>query len=141
MNRHIRVLEQRIESATIDRGFRQVGREGILVDDHHEQEEELNGPNNGDHIWDQLALALPVGLDRDRPKDRQQEHPEHDRAVETAPVRGQLVEERLDRVGVPVDVANGVILRDECVDDDRGRERHQRGDGIERTDPALDEPQ
>ena len=51
-------------------------------------------------------MAIAVDVDGDRSEQREQEHPEHDRAVQPAPVRRQLVEERLRRVGVSL---NGLI--------------------------------
>ena len=69
----------------------------------------------------------------------EQEHPEHHGAVETTPVRGDLVKEGLHAIGVPLNVADGIVTGDEGVDDDARGHRHQRGDGIERGDTAFDE--
>ena len=51
-----------------------------------------------DHIRDQLAVAVAVHVHRQAAEARQQEHPEHDRAVETAPIRRDLEKQRLDRI-------------------------------------------
>ena len=42
MNRHVEILEQRVETAAIQRRLGQVGGERILVHDHHEQKEHLH---------------------------------------------------------------------------------------------------
>ena len=139
MDSHVRVLQQRVEPPPVHRRLRQIDGERVLEDDHHEQKEELDGRDDGNDIRDQLPLALPVAVDGDSAEHRQQEHPEHDGAVEAAPVRGQLVEQRLGGVRIAVDVANAVVLADECVDDDRRRQGHQRRYQIERADTALNE--
>ncbi len=93
-----------------------------------------------DDPGNQLAVALAVDVHGDRAEHREQEHPEHDRAVEPAPVRRDLVEERLRGIRVPLHVLDGVVVGDEGVDQDGRRQRHQRGDEVERADAALDEP-
>ena len=84
-------------------------------------------------------MTIAIDLHRHRPEQRQQEHPEHHGAVETTPVRGDLVKEGLHAIGVPLNVADGIVTGDEGVDDDARGHRHQRGDGIERTDATFDE--
>ena len=85
-------------------------------------------------------MPLAIDADRDAAEERQQEHPEHHRAVETAPVGGDAVEERLDAVGVVLDVADRVVAGDERVDDHTRGDREQRRDGVKGADAALDEP-
>ena len=139
MNHHPVVLEQRVEPLAVCRHVRQERRERVLVDHHQIQEEHLNGRDGGDDVRDQLAVALSIHPDRTRSEDREQKHPEHDRAVEPAPVRRDLVEERLDAVRVVRDVADGKIVGQERVDHHRRCAGHQRGDEVEGTDAALNQ--
>ena len=108
--------------------------------DHQVQKEHLHRRDDRDDVRNQLAMALAIDEHRNRPEHRQQEHPEHDRAVEPAPVRGDPVEQRLHAVGVVVDVLDGIVADEERVDDDGRRHGHQRGNQIERADAALDQP-
>ena len=139
MDHHVRVLQQWVEPAPIRRRLQQIGGERVVVQDHHAQEEHLHHGDGRDDVRDQLAVPLPVRVDGDRAENREQEDPEHDRSVQAAPVRRQLVEQRLNRVGVAVDVADRVIADDERADDDRRGERHERRDQVEGPDAALQE--
>src|SRR5262249_30612028 len=100
MDNHPIVLEQRIQTLAIGGHRRQECRERVLVHDHQVQEEHLNGGDDSDDIWNQLSMSLTVYVNRDRRKNREQEDPEHDRTVQSAPVGRDLVEERLDAVRV-----------------------------------------
>ena len=73
------------------------------------------------------------------PKIDEQRHPEHDRAVEPAPVRRELVGQRQRGVRVALDVLDGVVAGDEGVDEHRRGDDHQRREEVERPDAALDE--
>ena len=139
MDDHVGVLEQRVEPAALGRRRGEEGVEGVVVDDHQEQEEHLDDRDHSDDVRHQLAMALAIDVDGGRTEDRQQKHPEHDRAVETAPVRRDLVEQRLNGVGVTLDVVDGVIAGDESVDDDARGHRHQRRDEVERADAGVDQ--
>ncbi len=140
VDRHVEVLQQRIEPAAIGRRLRQEGVERVVVDDHQEEEEHLHRADERHDVRNQFAMPFPVHLHRHRAEQRQQEHPEHHRTVEPAPVGGDLVEDRLDAVGVALHVADGEIPRHERIDDDAGGHRHQRGDGVERADAAFNQP-
>ncbi len=139
VDRHVEVLEQRVQPLAVRGCLRQVGRERVVVHDHQEDEEHLDGRDHRDDVGNQLAMPLAVGVDGDRPEDPEQEHPEHDRAVEPAPVRGDLVGQRLRGVRVALHVLDRVVVGDEGVDHHRRRDRHQRGDQIERADAAFDQ--
>ena len=78
MNRHIWILEQWIQSATIDRRLGEISRERILMHDHHEQKEHLHDRDNGDNVGNQLSLALPIRIDGAGSENRQQRDPKHD---------------------------------------------------------------
>src|SRR5262245_11614872 len=84
-------------------------------------------------------MPLAVDVDGRRAERGQQRHPEHDRAVQPAPVRGELVEHRLDRVRIALDVADRVVADDEGVDDDRRRHAHDGREQVEGADAALDQ--
>ncbi len=140
MDRHVEVLQQRVEPAAVGRRLRHEGGERIVVHHHDEDEEHLRRGDDGDDPGDQLAMALTVDRDRNRPEDRQQKDPEHDRAVESAPVGRDPVAERLRGIGVVLDVLDRVIADEKRADDDRRRDRHQRGGHVEGADAALDEP-
>ena len=140
MNRHVEILEQRVQPFAVDRRLGEIGGERILVHDHQEQEEHLHARDDRDDIRNQLALALPVRVDRAGSKNRQQRDPEHDGAVEPTPVGGDLVEQRLGRVRVVVDVDDGIVFGDEGVDNDRRRQQHERRDDVEGADAALNQP-
>src|SRR5262249_35004615 len=90
-------------------------------------------------VGDQLAVALAIHIDSDTAEDRQQEHPEHDRAVEPAPVRSDFVEKRLNAVRVVDNVLDGKVVGEKRVDHDGRGDRHERRDQIEGTDAAFDE--
>ena len=85
-------------------------------------------------------MPLAVRAHRDGAEYREQEHPEHDRAVQTTPVRRHLVEQWLDRIRVAIDVRDRIVLGHEGMDDDGGGEGHQRRDEVEGTDAALGQP-
>ena len=139
MDRHVEVLEERVEPLPFDRRHRQERRERVVVHDHQEDEEHLRGGNGGDDPGNELAVALAVHVDGDRPEVGEQEHPEHDRAVETAPVRRDLVGQRLRHVRVVLDVLDRVVVRDEGVNQHGGGGGHQRGHQVERPDAAFDQ--
>src|SRR5262249_48066142 len=115
-------------------------RERVLVDDHEVEEERLYGRNRGDDVWNELAMAFPVDEYRNRSEDRQQEHPEHDRAVQAAPVRRDLVPERLEGLRLLRDVWNREAVGRERVDEAAGRRGHKGGDEVEPADAAFDQP-
>jgi hypothetical protein len=104
MDHHVEVLEQRVEPAPVGRRLRQVGIERVVVHHHQQEEEHLDGGDDGHNVRNQLAMTFAIRVDRSAPKEREQKYPEHDRAVEAAPVRGDLVEERQRGVGIVVDV-------------------------------------
>ncbi len=114
--------------------------ERVPVNDHQEQEERLDDRDDRDDVRDQLAMPLAVGRDGECAEHRQQEHPEENRAVQAAPVRGDLVEQRLLEIGVALDVLDRVVADDERVDDDARGHRHQRGGQVEGADARLDHP-
>ena len=140
VNDHVRVLEQRVEPPPFSRRRGEERVERVPVNDHQEQEERLDDRDDGDDVRDQLAVPLAVGGDGERAEDRQQEHPEEDRAVQAAPVRRDLVEERLLEIGIALDVLDRVVADDERVDDDAGGDRHQRRGQVQGADPRLDHP-
>ena len=111
MNRHVDVLQQRVEPCpSVGAAVRYVVN-GFLCATIRIEKEHLHGRDGGDDVGDELAVALAVHVDRQRSEDRQQEHPEHDRAVEAAPVRRDLVEQRLHAVRVVHDVLDRVVAR------------------------------
>jgi hypothetical protein len=140
MDDHPVALQRRIETVAVGGRRGDERGERVVVHHHQKEEEHLNGGDDGHDIRNQLAVALAVHVDRRRPEDRQQEHPEHDRAVEPAPVRCDLVEERLDAVRVVRDVSDREVVGQEGVDDDRRRDGHQRGHEVKRADAALNQP-
>ena len=140
MNRHVEVLQERIQPGTVRRWRRQERRERVLVDDHQEDEEHLRGGNHRDDVRNQFAVTDAIDLDGDRAERGQQQDPEHDRAVEPAPVRRDLVGERLRRVRIALDVFDRVVVGDKRVDENARGKRHQRGDGVEGADAAFDQP-
>ena len=107
--------------------------------DHHEQEEQLDQRDDRDTVGNQLAMAVAVHVDRDGAAHRQQEHPEEHRSVEPSPVRGNLVEERLDGVRVVLDVLDRVVVHEEGAHDDERGQRHQARDQMGGPDAALNE--
>ena len=139
MNHHPITLERRIQPVAVGRRRREERRERVVVHHHQKQEEHLHDGDDGDNVRDELTVTLAIEVDGGRSEQRQQEHPEHDRPVEPAPVRGDLVEERLHAVGVVRDVPDAEIVGEKRVDDHRGRHRHQRGDEVERADAAFDQ--
>ena len=139
VDRHVEVLQQRAEPAPVAGRLRDERLERVVVDHHQEDEEHLHEGDRRDNVRDQLAVALAVDIHRDRPEGGQQEHPEHDRAVQPAPVRRQLVEEGLCGVGVPLDVLDRIVVGRKGVNDQRRGHRHQRRDEVKRADAALDE--
>ena len=139
MNRHPIVLEQRIQPFTVSRRRREKRRERILVHDHQVEEEHLHAGNDRDDVGNQLAMTFAVDVHGNRAEDRQQKHPEHDRAVEPAPIRGDLVEDGLDAVGVMRDVLDREVVRQERVDHDARGHDHERRDQVKRADAAFNQ--
>jgi hypothetical protein len=87
-----------------------------------------------------VATTYGISVDRARAEDRQQKHPEHDRAIEAAPVRRDLVEQRLRGLRVVRNVLDGEIVGEKRVDDDSRSHGHQRADEVEGANPAFDQP-
>ena len=140
MDDHQRRLQQRVHAAAVARHVEQERRERVVVDRQQEQEEQLDDRDDGDDVRDQLAVGLAIDADGDGAGDREQGDPEEDRAVEAAPERGQLVEQRLTHVRVHHHVADREVVDHERVHDDGGGERQERRDGVEGADAAFDEP-
>ena len=61
-------------------------------------------------------MALAIDVDGRRPKERQEEDPEHDRTIQAAPVGNDLVEEWLDAVGIARDVFDRIVVGQERID-------------------------
>jgi hypothetical protein len=85
------------------------------------------------------AMALAIAGHGDGAEHGEQEDPEENRAVEPAPVRRDLVGQRHRAVRVALDVLDRVVAGDEGVDDDAGRDGHQRGGHVEGADAAFDQ--
>ena len=139
MNDHVEVLQQRVESPAVGLRLGDVGLERVVVDDHQEQEEHLHDGDDRHHVGNQLPMALPVHVDGNAAEDRQQRHPEHDRAVEAAPVGRQLVGERLGGVRIAMDVFDRVVAGDEGVDDHRRGGQHDGHRQVEGAGSAFDQ--
>ncbi len=136
---HVEVLEQRIQAGAGPRRVGEIGRKRVVVRDHQEQEEHLHDAQRRHDVRDELPMPFLVDPHGRRAEQRQQEHPEHDRAVEAAPVGRQLVAERLRALGIALHVLDGEVADHERVDDDAGGHRHQRRHQIQRADAALDQ--
>ena len=139
MNRHVEVLQQGVQPLAVGRRRCQKRGERVLVRHHQVQEEHLHRGDGGDDIGNQLAVPLAVHVDRQRSEDRQEEHPEHDRAVQPAPVRRDLVEQRLHAVRIVRDVLDGVVAGQERIDQHGRRRDHERADQVERADAAFNQ--
>ena len=140
VHHHVDVLEQGVQALPVGGRLRQERLERVLVDDHHEQEEHLHARHDRHDVGDELAMPFAVDIHRARSEHGQQEHPEHDRPVEAAPVRGDLVEQGLDRVRVVLDVPDRVVVGHERVNQHGRGQRHQRREEVERADTAFDQP-
>ena len=139
VNHHVEVLQQRIESGAVGRVLREVGRKRVVVHDHQEEEEHLHNRDDRNDVRNELAMALAIDVHRDGTEHRQQCHPEHDRAVEPAPVRRQLVEEGLCRIRIALDVLDRIVAGDEGVHDHGRRGSHDRRHEVEGADSAFDQ--
>ncbi len=139
MDRHPVVLQERIEALAVRGRLGNVGRERVLVHDHQVEKEHLHHRDRRDDVGDQLAVPFPIHVDRARSEDRQQEHPEHDRAVEPAPVGRDLVEQRLHAVRVVRDVLDREVVGEKGVDHHRRGDGHERRGEVEGAGAALDE--
>ena len=137
---HVEVLQQRVQPVAVRRHLRQVRVERVVVDDHEEQKEHLHPADHRDDVGNQLAMAVAIHVHGQAAEARQQEHPEHDRAVEPAPVGRDLEEQRLERIGIARHVPDGEIVGDEGMDHQHRRHHHQRRHHVERADAAFDEP-
>ena len=96
---------------------------------------------HGDDVRNQLAVPLAIGVNRNRAENAEEKHPEHDRAVEPAPIRRDLVGERLRGVGVALDVFDRVVVGDKRVHDHARGDRHQGRHQIEGAGSAFDQPE
>ena len=139
MDRHVVVLQERIEPLPLERRGGEERLEGIVVNHHQEEEEHLHDGDGGDDPRHQQALALAIQMHRDAAEHGEQRDPEHDRPVEAAPVRRQLVEERLRLVRVVLDVLDAVVADDERVDHHGRGDEHQRRHRMEEARAAFDE--
>ena len=76
MDRHVEVLQQRVEAARRRPAFavRKVV-ERVVVHDHQEQEEHLDHGDDRDDVGNQLAVPLAVDVDGDAAEERQQRTP------------------------------------------------------------------
>ena len=118
---------------------REVGVERVLVEDDHEQEEVRDHHQDRDDVGQDLAVPVAVGVDGDGREHRQQEDPPEDRAVEAAPVGGDLVEERRGDVGGALDVLDRIVVGHERVDEGDRRQPQHRGQRIGGRTSRLDE--
>ncbi len=139
VDRHVVVLQQRVQALAIRVRRREERRERVVVDHHQEEEEHLHDGDRGDDPGNQQPVALAIHVHRHAAERREQRDPEHDRAVEPAPVRRELVEERLRGVRVVLNVSNGEVAGDEGVHHDRRRDEHDRRDDVEEADAAEDQ--
>ena len=69
VNRHVEVLEKRVQPLPFGRRLRQECRERVVVHHHQEDEEHLHGGDHGDHVRNQLSVAFAVRIDGDGAED------------------------------------------------------------------------
>ncbi len=50
VDRHVGILQQRVQPSPIGRYLSQISGERILIEHHHQQKEHLNAGNDGDHV-------------------------------------------------------------------------------------------
>ena len=67
VDRHVEVLQQRIQSLPFGRGLRQVRLERVVVNDQQEQEEHLDDGNRRDNPGHEHPIALAVDVHRHAP--------------------------------------------------------------------------
>ena len=139
MNHHVEVLQQRTQARAVRRRRREVGVERVVVHHHQEEEEHLHRGDDRHDPGNQQPMPFAVHVDGDAAENREQRDPEHQRPVETAPVRRQFVEQRLRAVGIALHVLDAEVADDEGVDDDGGEHAHDRGHGVEEAGAAVDE--
>ncbi len=136
---HPGVFEQGIEPAAVGR-HRAEPLEGRGRDGHHEQEEGGDAEHDRQDPGIELGLAAAVPDDDDQRVEAEEPRPQHDRALERAPQRGDPVVERRPPVRVERHVPDREVEGEEGVDEerDRGGERepHAHGRPLGREEPA-----
>ena len=136
MDRHPVVLELGVEPLPVRR------REGQLLERIHVGKEEDDDEERDDReqhardVGHELAVLAPVGEDRDGREERQQDHPEEQRAALAGPQAGRLVEGVERPVGVAGDVEVLEVVAEEGHDDPGGRHHEKREHGVDAALPA-----